>query len=206
MKKLFYRVLVCVLSMWPLIGRAQEQVADIDNYAAETSVFQKIADLEQDKILMQLQKERAQLMLDLDRLDAERAQLSREQENADAKVEQQMAELAKQKQELEKQRQQIEDQKKKMEERPVISANAEPTAAVVEQESKGNISDDYSLREIVGAGSQLFATVESKANGRQKKLAVGKDLDGWTVTSISLDDGVEFQKDGVVSVLTAGGK
>ena len=40
----------------------------IEEYDVNGSLFQQITDLEQEKVLMQLEKERAQLNLDLDRL------------------------------------------------------------------------------------------------------------------------------------------
>ena len=49
---------------------------------------------------------------------------------------------------------------------------------------------------VIGAGSQLQATVEDLSTGQTKRISVGKTLDGYTVKSISLDDGVVFEKDG----------
>ena len=40
----------------------------VANYNVDGSVFQQITDLEQEKVLMELEKERAQLDLDLERL------------------------------------------------------------------------------------------------------------------------------------------
>ena len=50
----------------------------VANYDVDGSVFQKITDLEQQKVLMELEKERAQLDLDLDRLAAEKIKLQME--------------------------------------------------------------------------------------------------------------------------------
>ena len=69
------------------------------------------------------------------------------------------------------------------------------------RESSESIADRYLLREIVGAGNQLVATVEHAGSGRQRRLSVGRDLDGYVVRAISLDEGVEFEKDGRIFTL-----
>jgi type IV pilus biogenesis protein PilP len=143
--------------------------------------------------------------------------LVREQENADARAEEQAAEIEKQKLAIEQERQKLDEQKKRMAEDAAKKAaeadeaaekkdakkdEAPKKAADTEPDVSESIADRYSLVEIVGAGNQLFATVESLGKGKQKKLSVGKLLDGYTVRSISLDDGVEFEKDG--DILTIG--
>jgi type IV pilus biogenesis protein PilP len=55
-----------------------------------------------------------------------------------------------------------------------------------------DISKNYRLVNVIGAGSQLQATVEDLNSGQAKRVSVGKKLDDWTVKSISLDDGVVF--------------
>ena len=50
----------------------------VANYNVDGSLFQQITDLEQEKVLMQLEKERAQLDLELDRLAAEKIKLHME--------------------------------------------------------------------------------------------------------------------------------
>ena len=60
-----------------------EQVDDVSAdavaaYQVEGSLFQQITELEQEKVLMQLEKERAQLDLELDRLAAEKIKLHME--------------------------------------------------------------------------------------------------------------------------------
>ena len=59
---------------------------------------------------------------------------------------------------------------------------------------------------MFGAGSQLQATVQDLANGQNKKLTVGKELDGYKVKSISLDEGVVFVRDGDIQTLNVGSK
>ena len=180
--------------------RAEDgDVVDVESYEAETSLFQKIADMEQEKVLMQLEKERVQLQLDLDRMAAEQARLAREQDGAAARLEEQTAEIERQKQAIEQERQKLEEQKRKMAEEASRraekdDARAEKTAAEAPAKQTGDVASGYVLREIIGAGTQLVATVESVADGKQKKLSVGKNLDGWTVRAISLDDGLELER------------
>ena len=67
-------------------------------------------------------------------------------------------------------------------------------------------SDQYRLINVVGAGSQLQATIEDLTTGQTRKLTVGKALDGYTVKSISLDEGVVFvNADGNTQNLNVGG-
>ena len=67
--------------------------AAIDDYQVEGSLFDQITTLEQEKVLMQLEKERAQLNLDLDKLAAEKIKLNMEIENLSGRAEQQQQEL-----------------------------------------------------------------------------------------------------------------
>jgi membrane protein involved in colicin uptake len=209
------KIIPLVFAILPFAAFA-EDVADVESYDAEGSVFQKIADLEQEKVLMQLEKEKAQLQLDLDRLSAEQTRLARDQESADARAEEQAAEIEKQKLAIEQERQKLDEQKKKLAEEAAKRAasddsddepapakrQAKASASANEQDAGDTLGDKYALVEIVGAGNQLVATVENIGNGKQKKISVGKNLDGYAVRSISIDDGVEFEKDG--EVLTIG--
>jgi len=209
MKKIILFLIACHLS-FVTFARADDFV-DVESYDVEISLFQRIADLEQEKVLMRLERDRAQLQLDLDRLAAEQMRLFREQENADARAEAQSAEIERQRLALEQDRSRLEDQRRQMAEdaaRRAAEPAEEPRAvrqqAVVEetrQAPSGSIADRYFLREIVGAGNQLVATVEHSGSGRQRRLSVGRDLDGYTVRAISLDEGVEFEKDGEIVTL-----
>lgn len=60
----------------------------IENYDVQGSLFQQITDLEQEKVLMQLEKERAQLDLELDRLAAEKIKLHMEIDTLSSRAEQ----------------------------------------------------------------------------------------------------------------------
>jgi len=185
--------------------------APIYDYDPEGSLFQRIADLEQEKVLMQLERDRAQLQLDLDRLGAEKSRLVREQENADLRAEEQAAEIERQRMALEQDRQRLENERQRMadeaaraaeraaEERNNPPREAAPVQAPVSdigQNADASLAETYSLLEIIGAGNQLVATVEHLGTGQQRRLSVGRQLDGWTVRSISIDDGIEFERNG----------
>lgn len=67
------------------------------------------------------------------------------------------------------------------------------------------LSDKYKLVNVIGAGNQLQATVVDLNTGQSKRVSVGKTLDGFTVKSISLDDGVVFTKGGETQSLNVSG-
>ena len=210
MKKLLILFIInCSLFIAP--ARANTFV-DVESFEAEVSMFQKIADLEQEKVLMQLEKERAQLQLDLDRMAAEQARLVREQNSADARAEEQLAEIEKQKLAIEQERQKLEEQRRKMAEEAARIAVEKENAAPVrpakneKEESAQALADKYYLLEIVGAGNQLVATVEHMGSGKQRRVSVGKSLDGYMVRSISIDDGVEFERNGEVIIIGIGSR
>ena len=76
------------------IAANEEFSADaIEDYNVDGSLFQHITDLEQEKVLMQLEKERAQLNLDLDRLAAEKIKLHMEIDTLSGRAEQQQQEF-----------------------------------------------------------------------------------------------------------------
>jgi hypothetical protein len=196
--------------------QAEEDFADVESYDAEGSLFQRIADLEQEKVLLQLEKEKAQLQLDLDRLAAEQTRLMRDQESADARAEQQAAEIEKQKLSIEQERAKLDEQKKRMSEdqerrasrgddEPAPRQAAKQSEPAADDQANETIADRYYLLEIVGAGNQLVATLENAGNRKQRKISVGKELEGYAVRSISIDDGVEFEKDGEIFTIGVGG-
>ena len=204
-KKMLMFVVLGVVAMMGRVNAAPEQVVDIevemeqvaadaiDNYQVEGSLFQQITDLEQEKILMQLEKERAQLDLELDRLAAEKIKLHMEIDTLSGRAEQQQQEIETQKAKLEAEAARIEKEKeswlaeieeKKAVSKPVVNASA----PAVEMD----IAKMYRLVSVAGAGSQLQATVADLTSGQTKRIGVGKSLNGFKVKSISLDDGVEF--------------
>ncbi|MFQ6745084.1 MAG: type IV pilus biogenesis protein PilP [Alphaproteobacteria bacterium] len=167
----------------------------IENYSPDGSLFQQITDLEQEKILMQLEKERAQLDLELDRLAAEKIKLHMEIDTLSGRAEQQQQEIETQKAKLEAEAARIEREKESWLAEAEKSA-ARPVAVVADTETPSvNIDQKYRLVNVVGAGGQLQATVEDLTSGQTKRITVGKTLDGLTVKSISVYDGVVFSDD-----------
>lgn len=184
---------------------AEEVAADaIANYSPDGSLFQQITDLEQEKILMQLEKERAQLDLELDRLAAEKIKLHMEIDTLSGRAEQQQQEIETQKAKLEAEAARIEREKESWlaeAEKPVATARATATSTVTETPSV-DITQKYRLVNVVGAGNQLQATVEDLTTGQTKRISVGKKLDGLTVKTISVYDGVVFtDADGITQTL-----
>ncbi len=178
-------------------------------YDADGSLFQQITDLEQEKILMQLEKERAQLDLELDRLAAEKIKLHMEIDTLSGRAEQQQQELDAAKAKLEAESLRLEREKEALENRAQSGtsvATSSYSAPVSADAPAPEISKDYRLVNVVGAGSQLQATLQDLSTGQNKRVSVGKTLNGYTVKSISLDEGVVFTNaDGDVQTLNVAG-
>lgn len=183
-----------------------EEVLDIDleqasadavaDYDVDGSLFQQITDLEQEKVLMQLEKERAQLDLELDRLAAEKIKLHMEIDTLSGRAEQQQQEIETQKAKLEAEAARIEKEKDswlaKMEEEDDKKSSKSSKAYADDDDTTTDITKKYRLVNVIGAGSQLQATIEDLKTGQSKRIGVGRTLDGLTVKSISLYDGVVF--------------
>ena len=171
------------------------QSADaVANYEVDGSLFQQITDLEQEKVLMQLEKERAQLDLELDRLAAEKIKLYMEIDTLSGRAEQQQQELENAKAKLEAETAKLEKQKAALEnedEQPVVKSTRAASADDEKTEVK-KVTELFKLVNIFGAGNQLQATVADLTTGQNKKISVGRSIDGYTVKSISLDDGIMF--------------
>lgn len=190
-----------------------EDVFDVENIAAQAienynpngSLFQQITDLEQEKVLMQLEKERAQLDLELDELAAKKIKLHMEIDTLSGRAEQQQQEIETQKAKLEAEAARIEREKESwLAEVEQADAARKSSASSVKSEPvpETDITKKYRLVNVIGAGNQLQATVEDLSSGQAKRISVGKKLDGLTVTAISLYDGVELVgDDGVVQNL-----
>ena len=188
----------------------------IEDYQVEGSLFQQITDLEQEKVLMQLEKERAQLNLDLDRLAAEKIKLHMEIDTLSGRAEQQQAEFQTERARLETEAKRLEKEREALsnpvESVPLTGAvvaaatTARAIQPVEEKKTTTEIEKQYKLINVFGAGSQLQATVQDLSNGQNKKLTVGKKLDGYTVKSISLDEGVVFVNGDDVQTLNVGSK
>ena len=167
----------------------------VANYDISGSVFQQITDLEQEKVLMQLEKERAQLDLDLDRLAAEKIKLHMEIDALSGRADVQQQELETQMAKLEAEAVRLENEEAE-EEKPAASSKSSSgssSSSFVEEEKKDNpISKKYKLVNVIGAGSQLQATVADLTTGQNKRISAGRVLDGYVVKS--LDEGVVLVK------------
>jgi len=171
-------------------------------YDVEGSLFEQITTLEQEKVLMQLEKERAQLDLELDRLAAEKIKLHMEIDTLSGRAEQAQQELETEKARLEAEAASLARQKEELNRQPEPTTSTSSFSSPASgSQSGGDIADSYRLVNVVGAGNQLQATVEDLSTGQNKRLSVGKVLNGYTVKSISLDEGVVFVKDGVTENL-----
>lgn len=175
-------------------------------YNVDGSLFEQITNLEQEKVLMQLEKERAQLDLELDRLAAEKIKLHMEIDSLSGRAEQQQQELENAQAKLEAEAEKLEREKE------AFAAETEAAAARATSYSSSssddentetgiNFSKDYRLVNVFGAGSQLQATIKNLSTGQDKRISVGKVVDGYTVKSISLDEGIVFVKDGNTQTL-----
>lgn len=182
----------------------------IMEYQVDGSLFQRIADLEQEKVLMQLEKERAQLQLDLERLAAEQKKLQMESDAMESRAEEQKAKLEADRLQLIAEKEKLEQQKTRLAQQATVTSSqsndAQPRVIASEPEPIAALSQKYRLLNVMGAGSQLQATIEDLSTGQRKKISAGRTLDGYDIRSISLDEGVTFVKDGVVETLSVGSK
>ena len=189
----------------------EENVSDADladqmsadallSYNESGSLFEKITVLEQEKVVAQLEKERAQLDLDLERLNAEKIKLQMELDTLSGRAEQQQHELEAAKAQLDIQTEKLKRQMETLDEQPSAPvASREP-----ERREESSVSRKYKLVNVVGVGNQLQATLTEISTGQNKRIAVGKELDGYIVKSISLNDGIVFEKDGETESLNIG--
>ena len=189
-------------------GEQDAQTADeissaaLNDYDASGSLFEKITTLEQEKIVIQLEKERAQLDLELDRLNAERIKLQMEMDTLSGRAEQQQQELEAAKTQLEIQTEKLRRQKDNMDKEN--DEQPEPVVKAQPKYEESDISKRYKLINVVGVDNQLQATIEELSTGQNKRIAVGKELDGYVIKSISLNDGIIFEKDGNEESLNIG--
>ena len=182
--------------------------AAVANYDVNGSLFQQITNLEQEKVLMELEKERAQLDLDLDRLAAEKIKLQMEMDTLSGRAEQEQQILQNEKSKLEAEAAKIEQEKRAL---AAAAASGELDEAYKQEAKKkstakksvktidvdeDNIASMYKLVNVMGAGNQLQATLSDLETGQTKRVSVGKTVNGFVVKSISLEDGVVFSKDG----------
>jgi len=184
----------------------------VADYNVDGSLFQQITDLEQQKVLMELEKERAQLDLDLDRLAAEKIKLQMEMDTLSGRAEQEQQILLNEKSRLEAEAAKIEQEKQALQKADSEESDSKSSAAkdtkksTAKKATKKDVDEDdissmYKLVNVMGAGNQLQATLSDLETGQAKRVSVGKVIDGFTVKSISLEDGVVFSKDGETQTL-----
>jgi len=192
-----------------IIKSADEVSSDaLNDYEVEGSLFQKIADLEQEKLVMQLETERIKMGLELDRLNREKMKMQQELDSVNAHVNQRTttdmemvkAEIEAQTAQLKKQ---IEALQKKQEEQQT-EVIVERYEDIEGQPVVSHVANRYKLINVIGVGNQLQATIEDMTTGQNKRIAVGKKLDGYTVKSISLNDGIVLEKNGLSESLNVG--
>ena len=220
-KNKLFGLLFSVFVFMPGVGYAEEDIVldevlgtepesidvgaeSVANYNVDGSVFQKITDLEQEKVLMELEKERAQLDLDLDRLAAEKIKLQMEMDTLSGRAEQEQQILQNEKSKLEAEAERIEQEKRALAsavELGEIKQNIQNPITKTPVNNEENISNIYKLVNVMGVGNQLQATLSDLATGQTKRVSVGKTINGFVVKSISLEDGVVFSKDGETQTL-----
>lgn len=128
--------------------------------------------------------------MEIDTLSGRAEQQKQELENAQAKLQAEAEKLAREKEAF------AEETKSAME-----NKNDYTDSVKTEENNEINFSDNYRLVNIFGVGSQLQATIKDLQTGQDKKVSVGKIFEGYTVKSISLDDGIVFVKDGDTQTL-----
>lgn len=210
----FFALMAGVMMVFPSFAMAVDNVdmkmedlsaEAVADYEVEGSLFQQITDLEQEKVLMQLEKERAQLDLDLDRLAAEKIKLHMEIDALSGRAETQQQELETQMAKLEAEAARLAREKEELENATTTAvttaASRTTTTRSDSEDVESKIGEKFKLVNVIGAGTQLQATVADLKTGQNKRISVGKVLDGWIVKSISLDEGVVFAKDGNTQTL-----
>lgn len=177
-------------------------------YDATGSLFQQITDLEQEKVLMELEKERAQLNLELDKLAAEKIKLHMEIDELSGRAEQQQQELQNAQAKLEAEAAKLEREKEQLQAQAAeLTTKSVSYSSNVEKETVApsvDFSNQYRLLNVVGIGQQLQAKIENLDTGQTKTISVGKDVDGYVVQSISLDDGIVFSNGQDTQTLSIG--
>lgn len=163
-------------------------------YDVDGTLFQQITDLEQQKVIMQLEKERAQLDLELDRLAAEKLKLNMEIETLTGRAEQQQQEIENEKAKLAAEAEKLAREREALKNAPAPTV-APTTAPATTEKISSPLGDKYRVVNIVGAGTQLQATITDLDTGQSRRITAGKTLDGYRVTQISLDDGVVLTND-----------
>lgn len=170
----------------------------LENYQVDGSLFERITNLEQEKIIVQLETERAKMDLDLEKLNAERSKIQNtaESKQLEIKIQELEAEkeqMAQMRQEMEQQIAQVRQQVENIRENQNIDGAEVVTPKPAEQYS---VANKYQILNIIGVGNQVQATIKDLSSGQNRRIAVGNFIDGHRIKSISLNEGIVFEKDG----------
>lgn len=175
-----------------------ESAKSINNFDLQNTVFEQITNLEQDKLLMQLKKEKAQIELDLSRLEAEKLRLNKEVDELKNKSSDKEIELMDENEKLKQDISSLELENQNL----VNTINQNQTTAYIgENNIQNSISQKYRLSDITGMNNELEATIIENETGQKRKISVGKIIDGYTVYSISLAEGIVFKKGDITETL-----
>lgn len=175
----------------------------LDAYDVEGSLFEKITNLEQEKLIMKLEAERIRLDLELDALNQQKMKKQMEMDGSYVFQADQQQEIQEAKAELDAKIESLKRQIAEMDNK----SNEQPEKVVEKVEKKEatpQIVGKYKLLNVIGVGNQLQATIQDISTGQNKRISVGKQLNGYTVKSISLNDGIVFEKDGESENLNVG--
>ncbi len=198
---------------------SKNKVLDLSNYDTSGTLFQKIVDLEQQKLLLKLEKEQTQMELDLKKLQADKLAFQREQDKINQnqdfekrKAEESQKKLEEEKKKLEEEKKYIEEQKSSINKSLADIAskqktlNSKPASPVVVSSNSGkeNISSSYRIKDILGAGGMYSVVLEGIPNNQVRKLSKGQMLpNGYKITKIQPIEGkVTFEKDDDVQELS----
>lgn len=175
----------------------------LDAYDVEGSLFEKITNLEQEKLIMKLEAERIRLDLELDALNQQKMKKQMEMDGSYVFQADQQQEIQEAKAELDAKIESLKRQIAEMDNK----SNEQPERVeekVEKKEATPQIVGKYKLLNVIGVGNQLQATIQDISTGQNKRISVGKQLNGYTVKSISLNDGIVFEKDGESENLNVG--
>ncbi len=175
----------------------------LDAYNVEGSLFEKITNLEQEKLIMKLEAERIRLDLELDSLNQQKMKKQMEMDGAYARDDQQQ-EIQRAKAELDAKIESLKKQIAEMDNKEEVQIERVSERVEKAETTTPQIVGRYKLINVIGVGNQLQATIQDISTGQNKRISVGKQLNGYTVKSISLNDGIVFEKDGESENLNIG--
>ncbi|MCL2538268.1 MAG: hypothetical protein FWF34_01195 [Alphaproteobacteria bacterium] len=190
-------LIAAIMFAMPFAAVAEEEIIFVEQ---DIPVFRQIADLEQDKVLLQLEKEKAQLMLDLDRMTTEQMRVRNEMDELSGRAEADRRKLEAEREKLEQEREAMRRSAERSAEQPA-APRPEQTKEAPPPTPRMTVTERYRLVDIVGVGNQLQATIEDTKTMQRRRVWAGREIDGFMINSVSLDEGVVFEKDGEIETL-----